>query len=284
MKHNPVTRVARFITSRKDKAYINVAVEKSSAEKYWENSWKAFSLACQMRMERFVEVNWLKHLITPRKAVKTLTLLGLIPLIFFVLSIIQSYNAKQANIRANLEEQKSLALGYIFEAGDCKKRDDICVLNELDKISDKTFNLLSDPAQTKFKELKGYAEPYEQKVNVENPILREILLRHIEMGENEKLTAGHLLEIVNIELNDQSEINSLIDPFAKLLENLQIIYLSGNQIEDISNLSNLPNLKTLYISSHQVNNIKGLSKLSNLETLRLDISSLRNLDGIKRLT
>jgi Leucine-rich repeat (LRR) protein len=54
-------------------------------------------------------------------------------------------------------------------------------------------------------------------------------------------------------------------------KNLEEIYVDGNRLPDIGNLSQLINLKTLYISRNSIRNLYGLEKLSKLENL--DIST-----------
>lgn len=66
-------------------------------------------------------------------------------------------------------------------------------------------------------------------------------------------------------------------------KHLEIIYLSGHNISDISPLSVLSNLKYLDISlNRQLTDISPLSKLSNLEYL--DISSIKELNDISALS
>ena len=73
------------------------------------------------------------------------------------------------------------------------------------------------------------------------------------------------------------------------LTGLQTLYLSSNQITDISFLSGLTGLQTLYLRSNQITDISFLSGLTGLQTLDLssnqitDISFLSGLTGLQTL-
>ncbi|MEI9809357.1 MAG: leucine-rich repeat domain-containing protein [Bacteroidota bacterium] len=72
---------------------------------------------------------------------------------------------------------------------------------------------------------------------------------------------------------------------------LKLLYLSGNQISNISSLQSLLDLETLYLSSNpSLSDITPLQNLTNLKTIFLqdcqvsDITSLQNLTALTWLS
>ena len=66
-----------------------------------------------------------------------------------------------------------------------------------------------------------------------------------------------------------------------MLINLTTLYLSKNQIIDLTPLSNLINLKVLDLSNNQISDLTGLSNLINLEYLDLSENQI-NSDSLIR--
>jgi len=67
------------------------------------------------------------------------------------------------------------------------------------------------------------------------------------------------------------------------------LYLSNDQISDLSSLTGLTNLERLYLSNNQISDLSPLTELTNLEWLDLsgnpitDLSPLKGLTNLKRL-
>jgi hypothetical protein len=90
--------------------------------------------------------------------------------------------------------------------------------------------------------------------------------------------------------NYQSDINWLIvqlikhcptDEIKDIFENitgLTTLYLSGNQISDISALKELTGLTTLYLSRNQISDISALKELTGLTTLILSGNQISDYD------
>ena len=85
--------------------------------------------------------------------------------------------------------------------------------------------------------------------------------------------------------NDQiSDLSSLTG-----LTNLERLYLSNNQISDLSPLTELTNLEWLYLSQNKITDLSPLAGLTNLEWLWLhenqnsDLSPLKGLTNLKWL-
>ena len=83
------------------------------------------------------------------------------------------------------------------------------------------------------------------------------------------------------QISDVSMLSNLIK--------LTFLNLNGNQINDISVLSGLTNLKILWLNNNQISDISSLPNLTNLQSLLLstnqisDISSLSNLTNLTKL-
>jgi internalin A len=73
------------------------------------------------------------------------------------------------------------------------------------------------------------------------------------------------------------------------LTNLASVYLSNNQIADISPLFGLPRLTSLYLDQNQITSIAGINNLKRLSSLSLsrnqiaDVSPLNGLTGLYHL-
>jgi hypothetical protein len=90
------------------------------------------------------------------------------------------------------------------------------------------------------------------------------------------------LEILYLDGNKISDISYLSG-----LANLITVSLGSNQISDISSLSGLANLITVSLNSNQISDISSLSGLANLIHLRLysnQISDISSLSGLTNLT
>ena len=77
--------------------------------------------------------------------------------------------------------------------------------------------------------------------------------------------------------------------YVKAIQNLTELYLSDNQIQDISVLANLTNLTSLGLRDNKIQDISALANLTNLTSLDLwdnkiqDISALANLTNLTSL-
>ena len=100
------------------------------------------------------------------------------------------------------------------------------------------------------------------------------------------LTSADLDRLTDL---DASNLNITTLTGLEYCTSLTRLYLNGNQISDVSMLSNLIKLTFLNLNGNQINDISVLSGLTNLEILWLnnsqisDISSLPNLTNLKSL-
>ena len=62
------------------------------------------------------------------------------------------------------------------------------------------------------------------------------------------------------------------------------MYLSGNQISDITVLGQLPNLATVYLRFNQISDITPLAKLTNLLSLNLSDNPIDDISRVTELT
>ncbi len=62
------------------------------------------------------------------------------------------------------------------------------------------------------------------------------------------------------------------------------LYLSSNQIKDLSGLSTLTNLTSLYLDNNQIKDLSGISTLTNLTSLSLDNNQIKDLSPLRSLS
>lgn len=89
---------------------------------------------------------------------------------------------------------------------------------------------------------------------------------------------AEILDMNEKQIKNISEIKGL-----NSLNNLQEIYLSGNQIDEIKSLENLSSLKALDVSENQITEIKGLETLINLKELNLESNQITEIKGLNML-
>jgi len=78
------------------------------------------------------------------------------------------------------------------------------------------------------------------------------------------------------------DLNCIIAPL-KDLRNLSSLYLSNNQISELSGLKDLSLLSRLDLSSNQIRELSGLKDLNNLSSLWLSSNEISELSGLKDL-
>ena len=88
-------------------------------------------------------------------------------------------------------------------------------------------------------------------------------------------------DIIKLYLSD----NELTDISGiKLFKNLKILYLDSNNISDISVLKDLNNLIELYLTNNNISDISALKNLNNLKELYLNNNNkIKNISVIKSL-
>jgi Leucine-rich repeat (LRR) protein len=89
------------------------------------------------------------------------------------------------------------------------------------------------------------------------------------------------LDLNNHNLRDEDIV------YLRYMTDLTHLWLTGNQISDLSPLSGLTNLRELYLSNNQISDLTPLSGLTNLRILSLgrnQISDLAPLSGLTNLT
>ena len=86
-------------------------------------------------------------------------------------------------------------------------------------------------------------------------------------------------EEIVIVLSDSQIDDLLFSIILKKIKDLNItaLWLSDNQIEDISSIANLSNLKHLFLSYNQIEDISSIANLTNLEHLYLDHNQIRKI-------
>ncbi len=294
MKHNFLTYFARALVPKRDKAYLDTMIsdfEKlhETNKEIWLWSWAALKLAWRTRIEAIQEISWLLFFLTPKRAARVFIVLLLLPVVITLGLAIQS---KRTALRIKSEHQESLALESIFEADACynkNHRDAQCILDALEEVLEFSLIKLNLAAQAKYSFLKNHGQLYQQEAQINNLILKQAILRNLDMGKSESLTAGHLLEITSLRLNSQEEIDSLVGLDPKTLVNLQELILIGIQISDISPIAKLDNLLRVFIRLAQVSDISPLANLRRLQKLDLhltkvnDIKPLANLHNLQEL-
>jgi Leucine-rich repeat (LRR) protein len=68
------------------------------------------------------------------------------------------------------------------------------------------------------------------------------------------------------------------------LTQLKSLYLSFNEINDITPLVGLKNLKTLYLSGNQISNLDALSELTELTELGIQKNNVQDLSPLQSLS
>ena len=92
-------------------------------------------------------------------------------------------------------------------------------------------------------------------------------LKRIREAKEKKATVLDLSEL------NLTEIPSEIGELAQL----NVLYLSSNQISEIRGLENLPRLRELYLSSNRISEIRGLENLPQLSVLYLDSNQISEI-------
>lgn len=98
---------------------------------------------------------------------------------------------------------------------------------------------------------------------------------------------NNLARAIALKLNN-SEANALV--FPSQLEEIEYLYISGNNISNLSGMHRLTGLKYLHASSNNISDISPLKELTALETLNLnnniitDISALEDLSNLVELS
>jgi len=87
------------------------------------------------------------------------------------------------------------------------------------------------------------------------------------------------LEELYLSRNEIKEISGL-----ELLKNLKVLYLHRNQISEIQGLEKLIGLDELYLHSNQISKIKGLERLTALTVLDLSLNQTSTIEGLDKLT
>lgn len=86
------------------------------------------------------------------------------------------------------------------------------------------------------------------------------------------------LEELYLSRNEIEEISGL-----ELLKNLKVLYLHRNQISEIQGLEKLIGLDELYLHSNQISKIKGLERLTALTILDLSFNQISTIEGLDNL-
>jgi len=88
-------------------------------------------------------------------------------------------------------------------------------------------------------------------------------------------------QIINLSSNNIEKISDVIG--LGKLNNLQKLYLDFNRIHEIEDLDSLDNLKSLHFQWNNIGEIKGLDKLEKLEYLYLNNNEISKIKGIQNL-
>ena len=67
------------------------------------------------------------------------------------------------------------------------------------------------------------------------------------------------------------------------LDQLEELYLHYNQLTDVKGLEKLTQLKELYLNNNKLTDVKGLEKLTKLKTLGLNNNQLTDVTGLEKL-
>ncbi|EBF5117177.1 hypothetical protein FHZ94_15330, partial [Listeria monocytogenes] len=116
--------------------------------------------------------------------------------------------------------------------------------------------------------------------------LANVVAGELSKSPSDIVTQSDLDSIVSISSGNEVENIANISGLEHLV-NLTTLELGSNEISDISALSGLSNLTALYLYNNQISDISALSGLSNLTTLELgnnEISDISALSGLSNLT
>jgi Leucine-rich repeat (LRR) protein len=90
------------------------------------------------------------------------------------------------------------------------------------------------------------------------------------------------LNITTLIISAPQNIDLILSHLHKF-ENVNILYLNGNQLKEIKNLDKLINLKKLNLSNNEITCINGLENLINLEILCLGLNKITEINGLEKL-
>lgn len=117
-----------------------------------------------------------------------------------------------------------------------------------------------------------------KEINFEdgNIELRNKNISKIEEIDSLKFTRFYL-SLLYLSDNNIQEI-SCLDNFTNLFS----LHLDGNKVSKISGLETTPRLYKLYLQKNNINKIEGLDKLSNLNTLSLARNNINKIEGLEK--
>ena len=119
-------------------------------------------------------------------------------------------------------------------------------------------------------------------------VLSEMKTQGIISSDKQDITGEDALKVkvLNLGKHENDDPITSLDGIEKF-KNLTTLWLSNNQISDITPLKDLTNLTWLYLDSNNISDLTRLAALTNLETLWLSsnqISDLTRLAGLTNLT
>lgn len=139
---------------------------------------------------------------------------------------------------------------------------------------------------------EGTVEGYDGKVIlslfVESAGLVYIADPKLEGAVREELgkATGDILEsdMLNLTFLDAKYLHIISLEGLQYAKNLNTLYLTSNDIEDVSQLGGLPNLHDLYINDNNIKNIAPLANIPKLRSLSLGMNQITDMSPLKDLT
>ena len=101
----------------------------------------------------------------------------------------------------------------------------------------------------------------------------ETLIQKLKNNESEPVLIA--LDLSGNEIEDLTQIKDIVT--------LKSLNLNNNNINNIKPIENMVNLSTLYISKNKIDDISIISKLTKLTTLYMASNNIRNISSIKNL-
>ncbi|PQD96203.1 hypothetical protein CYL18_06285 [Pradoshia eiseniae] len=176
------------------------------------------------------------------------------------------------------EENLSVKSTEIVNIKDANLKALICNSLGIDTSSEITTNDMQN-----LHSLHGYNENITDLSGIENAInLEELSLPKNMISDLTPLKELNSLERLYLQENKITDLRSISNL------NLQVLYLDGNNIKDISPLKSNLNLQVLYLGENDIKDISSLTTLVNLECLEISgnqiadfspIQSLKNLEN-----
>ena len=124
-------------------------------------------------------------------------------------------------------------------------------------------------------------QAHAQVINIPDPKLRDAITETLELPAGQPITQQEMRQLTRLEATNIGIINLTGLKYATNLESLD---LEGNQIDDISPLTELIQLTSLSLWRNRIQDITPLAKLTQLEFINLTGNSIQDITILANLT